>query len=538
MGIAEILSGLFNQPLYWQIWTAELILLVFALLIPLAGAKLPDRLGMRQFAMIGLGGAFLVTLGTLFQWRLDIPGTTIDFTFAYIEACTTAIANNLYSPCEVYAITPATQLFKLVFLGTAFLAVLGSGREMSGKAEEDYGELYSLIIFATLGMMVVASARDLIVLLLGIEIASMSSYLLAGMRRDAIGAEASMKYFLFGAVSSGLTLYAISLLYGVAGSTNIYVIGDALTTGGAFDAISMVAIVFLLGGLGFKISSAPFHQWAPDVYHGAPAPVAGMLAAGSKAMGFAAVISVFLVALLGVAENWQLAMAAIAVASMFVGNLVALKQNSLRRMLAYSSIAQAGYLLIAIVVVGAAAGTNSFATHATWALGGGILHLMVNAAMKLGAFLVVGALLLAGVPDRVESYKGLSKRNAFLAFAFTLFLLSMAGIPPLGGFTSKFVLFGSAVDVAVNHQLGWLLWLAIFAVLNSAISLYYYVRIIRAMYVDEGDEVAGHKINIERGAMIAIGVCMALVVLVGIWPAWFVDVSFEAATSLVAAVVP
>ncbi len=531
------ISKLFAWDLHWQIFTAELILLLFALLGPIVGARDPDRKGMRQFALIALGGAFIVTLGTLLSWHWNIPGLGIDFTLQYQQACTDAIAAGVNSPCEVYAVNPATQLFKLIFIGTAFLAVLGSGRVLKGNTENDYGELFSLILFATLGMMVVASARDLIVLLLGIEIASMSSYLLAAFRRDRDGAEAAMKYFLFGAASSGLTLYAISLLYGVAGTTHIAAIGQALTTGGAFDAVSFIAFVFLAAGLGFKISSAPFHLWAPDVYYGSPAPVAGMLAAGSKAMGFAAVFNVFLVGLLGVSQNWQLGMAAIAVASMFTGNLIALQQNSLRRMLAYSSIAQAGYLLIAVVVAGAAAGTNAFGQEATYAVGGGILHLIVNAGMKLGAFLIVGALLLVGIPDRVEAYTGLSKRNAFLAFAMAVFLLSMAGIPPLGGFTSKFVLFSSAVSTGVGKHLGWLIWLAVFAVINSAISLYYYVRVIRNMYV-EGEDQAAEPVHIDTSAKIAIGVCLALVFVVGIYPTWFIDVSMEAAGSLLAAATP
>ncbi len=534
----DVLNAVLSPDLHWQIFTAEFIVVLFALLAPLIGARDPDRKAMRMFALFGLGGAFVVTLGSLLSWNFAIPGINLDFTLEYQEACAQAIADGVSSPCNVYAVTPASLLFKLIFLGTAFLAVLGSGKLLDRRTEDDYGELFSLILFATVGMMVAASAKDLIVLFLGIEMASLSSYLLAGFQRDRIGAEAAMKYFLFGAVSSGLTLYGISLLYGVAGSTNIAALGTAITTGGAFDAMSFIAIVFFLGGLGFKISSAPFHLWAPDVYSGSPSPVAGMLAAGSKAMGFAAVFNVFLVGLIGVAQNWQLVVAVVAVVSMFVGNLIALKQNSLRRMLAYSSIAQAGYLLIAVVVAGAAAGTNAFGTHATYALGGGMLHLIVNAAMKLGAFLIVGVLILAGIPDRLEAYKGLSKRNAFLALAMAIFLLSMAGIPPLGGFTSKFVLFSAAVDTAITKQLGWLIWLAVFAVANSAISLYYYVRVIRAMYVEGGDEPAGNPIHVDQSAMVAIGVCAGLILLVGVWPSWFVDVSMDAARSLVAMAMP
>jgi NADH-quinone oxidoreductase subunit N len=393
------------------------------------------------------------------------------------------------------------------------------GRPLKGRVEEDWGEFYSLLLFATLGMMVVASATELFTLLLGIEMASMSSYLLATFRRDTIGAEAGLKYFVIGAISSGMTLFAISLIYGMAGTTKIPELAAAITTTGGFDAISMVAIVLLLAGLGFKISAVPFHAWAPDVYSGAPVPVAGMLAAASKAMGFAALFNVFVVGLIGVKANWELAVALLAAASMFVGNLVALQQTSIRRMLAYSSIAQAGYLLIAVAVA------------TPYAVGGGILHLFVNAAMKLGAFVIVGALLWVGVPDHLDGWKGLGRRAPFFAFAMTLFLLSMAGLPPLGGFTSKFVLFSGAIDVAVVENLGWLAVLALVAVINSAISLYYYLRVIRAMYVEPGEESA-EKLPFDSGTTVAVGACVALVIVVGVFPEWFVDASMQAARSL------
>ncbi len=508
MGVLDWLSFDFA----WQSLTPELVVLLFALLAPIVGLWNTDRKGMQQFAAIGVGGAGLLTLGSVFHFDQNIPGTGIRFTLQYI-------GEDLKG---VYAVTEASQLLKLVFLSVALLAIIGMGRTLKGRVEEDWGEFYSLILFATLGMMIVASATELMTLFLGIEMASLCSYLLAGFHRDRIGAEAALKYFSFGAVASALTLFAISLLYGMAGSTRIADLAQAITIGGGFDTISIVAVVMLLAGLGFKISSIPFHLWAPDVYQGAPAPVAGMLATASKTMGFAAVFQIFLVGLWGVKANWELAVGIIAVATMFTGNLIALQQDSLRRMLAYSSIAQAGYLLIAVAV-------------GTWyAVGGGILHLIVNAAMKLGAFLIIGVLLTVGLHDDVRGYRGLGKRAPFLALAMTLFLLSMAGIPPLGGFTSKFVLFGAAVDVGIVNSLGWLLWLAIFAVLNSAISLYYYLRVIRAMYVEEHDG-AEVPLTIGMGTTIAVGACLLVVLAIGVWPQWFIDASMEAAQSLLAA---
>ncbi len=496
----------------WQILTPEFVVLLFALLAPIVALWNTDRRGMQQFAAIGLGGAFLLTLGSLLGWNAAIPGTGIEFTLEYIE---TSDGDPLDLK-GVYDVTVFSQVLKLIFLGVSFLAVLGAGRPFRGPAEEDWGEFYSLLMFATLGMMIVASAHELITLLLGIELASMSSYLLAAFKRDRRGAEASMKYFVIGAISSGMTLFGISLLYASAGTTELRALGSVLSTGG-FDAVAGVASVLLIGGLGFKISSVPFHAWAPDVYHGATAPVAGMLAAGSKAMGFAAVFSVFLVGLGAVKGTWELAIALVAAASMTFGNLVAIQQKSVARMLAYSSVAQAGYLLIAVAV-------------GTWfAVGGGILHLMVNAAMKLGAFLIVGVLLALGVSDTVDGYKGLGKRAPLLAFAMTVFLLSMAGIPPLGGFTSKFVLFSGAVDAGITQSLGWLIWLAVFAVLNSAISLFYYLRIIRNIYVEDGNT---ERLSVPVGAQVAVAVCLVAIIAIGVWPQPFVDTAMEAARSL------
>lgn len=504
------LVGISSIPFEWQAATPEFVVLLFALLAPLVGLWDTDRRGMQQFGLIGIGGAFLLTLGSLFSVTRDLPGTSIDFTLEYI---------GIELGDGAYTITYASQLLKLLFLGVAAVAILGVGRPFKGRVEEDYGEFYSLLLFATLGMMVVASSQDLFLLFLGIETTSMSSYLLAAFRRDRVASEAGLKYFVIGAVSSGMTLFAISLLYGMAGSTKIADLA-AITTGGGFDAVSLIAIVLLLAGLGFKVSSVPFHGWAPDVYSGAPVPVAGVLASASKAMGFIALFNVFLVGLIGVKSNWELAVALLAVITMTVGNLVALQQTNLRRMLAYSSIAQAGYLLIALAV-------------GTWyAVGGGLFHLFVNAAMKLGAFLVVGALLYAGIPDHVDGWRGLGKRSPLLAFAMAIFLLSMAGLPPFGGFASKFVLFSSAIDVTVNNELGWLGWLAVAAVLNSALSLYYYLRVIRAMYVDAPEAGEAEPITVPVGTRVAVGLCLIAVLAMGLWPQPFVEASMRAAQSL------
>jgi len=503
----------------WNSLMPELVVALFALIAPLLALFDTDRAGLRQFTLIGLFGALLMAVGSLVDFQFTIPYFDIEFSLKYIDH---QGGNASQALGGALAITYASQLFKVIFLAVAFVAVLGIGRPLKGKSEEDWGEFCSLILFATLGMMIVASAQELITLVLGIELASMCSYILAGFRRDAAGAEAGLKYFTIGAISSGLLLFGVSLVYGIAGTTSLPALKEFVWASG-FDAVSLIPIVLLLAGLGFKISSVPFHAWAPDVYAGAPSPVAGLLASGSKAMGFAAVFNVFVVGMVGIKGNWQLAVAAVAGASILFGNIVALQQNSIRRMLAYSSIAQAGYLLIAVAV-----GTSA-QDGGTWALGGGIFHLMTNAAMKLGAFVIVGALLWSGIPDSIDGWKGLGRRQPFFAFAMVLFLLSMAGLPPLGGFASKFVLFSGAIDAATTNGMGWLLWLAVLAIVGSAVSLYYYLRLIRAMVVEEGEP---GSLAVPSGTQLAVAICAIAVVVMGIWPQPFLDASFKAAQSM------
>ncbi len=411
------------------------------------------------------------------------------------------------APIDVISVDQFSGLFTLVFLAVGIVVVLGSPEFI--RADKNHGEYYSLILLAMVGMTVVAEASDLIALFVGLEIAGISSFALSGFRKsEKRSSEAATKYFIVGGFSSALTLFAISILYGIGGTTNIQALGSAL--GGASapawvqDSQSMVllAVVLLFAGFGFKIAIVPFHMWAPDVYEGAPTPISGMLAAASKKMGFAAVFKVFLIGLLASKMQWEGAAAILAVLTMTVGNLVAVSQTNIKRMLAYSSIAQAGYILIALPV-----GTQ-------YAVEGGLFHIITHAFMKSGAFMVVAAMGAAAVGERLDDFKGLGRRAPWLAFAMTLFLLSLAGIPPLAGFASKFVLFSSAV-YASEAGPQWLVWLAIAGVLNSALSLYYYARVIKYMYMEKGP---ADKIAIPPMLKIAIAFAAVMVVLIGIYP--------------------
>ncbi|MEK6851176.1 MAG: NADH-quinone oxidoreductase subunit N, partial [Candidatus Thermoplasmatota archaeon] len=348
--------------------------------------------------------------------------------------------------------------FNLVFLVVAFLAVLAS-RSYVKKEEPNQAEYYALLFLALVGMMFVAAATDLLVLYLAFELSSLSTFALVAFRKkDKRATEASLKFFIIGAVSSALILFGISLVYIVSGvvdparspTTSLAVLKEMVTSAsvqaGGLEPPLIIALVFHLAGFGFKVAVVPFHMWAPDVYEGSPTTISAFLAAGSKKVGIAAMFKVFLVALLAVQVDWLLAVAALAIVTQTVGNVLAIPQRNIKRMLAYSSIAQAGYILIAIVVASLAVNSDPDSQRvAAYGLGGGLYHVFTHAFMKAGAFLVVAAAAVLFVGEHIDDWRGLGRRSPFLAFAMLIFLLSLAGIPPLGGFFSKFVLFSGAI---------------------------------------------------------------------------------------------
>lgn len=386
-----------------------------------------------------------------------------------------------------------------------------------------YGAYASLLMAATTGMMFVATATDLIIIFVGVELTSISSYVLVAMKRnDPRAAEAAVKYVIIGGLSTALTVYGISMLYGITGTTNLEEIAQALSTQG-FSWAFGIAMITMIAGYGFKIAAVPFHMWAPDVYEGASTPVTTFLATGSKKMGLVVFFKIFLIMFVAGASvatfatvEMQYLFAIIAAITMTVGNVVAISQTNIKRMLAYSSIAQAGYILIVMAVM------------SEYALTGGIFHMFTHVFMKGGAFLVVGALICAGVGEKISDYKGLAKRAPFLAFAMMLFLFSLAGIPPLAGFTSKFILFSSAIygDGGATSQ--WI-WLAFIAILNSAISLYYYARVVKVMYVDKGE--CADKIKVPKAFLIAISVCLIAVIVLGVFPQIILGPASDAASA-------
>ena len=368
------------------------------------------------------------------------------------------------------------------------------------------GEYYALLMLAASGMMMMGTATDLIVVFLALEIFSLALYILSGLQRsNPRSTEASLKYFLLGAFASGFFAYGAALIYGAAGSTQYSVIATTLASGAGNPSLLYPGMALLIAGFAFKVSLVPFHMWTPDVYQGAPTPVTAFMSVGTKAAGFAAFIRVLIEAIPAQQPTWGMALAILAVLTMTLGNLAALRQTSLKRMLAYSSIAHAGYIL-----VGLAAGTPAGADAA-------LFYLFTYAFMNIGAFAIVVALEKAEADDALQNRAaGIADRWPLLAFAMAIFMFSLGGVPPFAGFFGKFFVFKAAVDG------GWA-WLAAIGMLNSAIGLYYYLRVTVAMYFEKPTEegVARRETSILR-----IGVVVAAIftILIGIYPGLWVGI--------------
>ncbi|HEX2340187.1 MAG TPA: NADH-quinone oxidoreductase subunit N [Vicinamibacterales bacterium] len=412
--------------------------------------------------------------------------------------------------------------FKVVFLLSAAVTILMSAPYLQVEGARA-GEYYFLILCATLGMMFMAGGIDLITIFIGLETMAVSFYILTGyIKPDRRSNEAAVKYFLLGAFSLGILLYGMSLLYGLTGSTHLRTIATELATGGGGPTL-VLAVILLVAGVGFKIAAVPFHMWAPDVYEGAPTPVTAFLSVGSKAASFAMLLRIFLEGLpafassglgvmFGAPLGWTTFFYILAVITMTVGNLAALTQSNMKRLLAYSSIAHAGYLLIGIV---AATPRGVVAT---------LIYLFVYAFMQLGAFAIVVMLHRQDqIGDELKDLSGLYLRRPGVAFAMLVFMLSLGGIPPTAGFMGKFWLFGAAIEAGY-------VWLAVIGVLNSAISLYYYVRVVVFMWIKE--DAVGSAITLAPGIAVALAIAVAGTILLGIYPAPLFTFAEESAAAL------
>ena len=418
--------------------------------------------------------------------------------------------------------------FKVAFLALGGIMVLASA-EFVKRYLTHPGEYYAIILFSILGMMVMASAAELLTAYIGLELLSFSLYILVShSREDPKSNEAGTKYILLGAFASALLLYGISMVYGAVAQQGI----DAPTSFAAIrlyllqtsgpPPVFLVGLVFILAGLGFKVAAVPFHMWTPDVYEGAPLPVTAYLAVGSKAAAFALVLRLFATAFMPAIDQWQLVLAVLAAATMTVGNLVALAQHNIKRLLAYSSIGQVGYLLVGVSAMGLV-GSDGTVTVSASASNAVILHLVGYGITNMAAFVAIIAFYNATGKDEISDFAGLADRNPFIAMALTVSLFSLAGLPFFAGFITKFYLFLAAAQADM-------LWLAGLAIANSLISLYYYLVVIRQVYIQPAQESAPVGLSRVTGGL--LGALVVGTVLIGVYPAPLVDV-IETATAVI-----
>lgn len=430
---------------------------------------------------------------------------------------------------DMLVVDPFAFFFKILFLASSVFAILLSigSVELSGRP---VGEYFTLIVALTLGMFLMASATNLLTIFISIEMVSVVSFILATyLKTRRRSSEAGLKYAIYGAFSSGLMLYGISLIYGLTGTFNIYEIGRILNSSSPEPLTLFMAVLLMLAGFGYKISAVPFHFWAPDVYEGAPTPITALLSVGPKAAGFAVLLRFFNVALIesgtnGDSEiwfalsglNWPQLLAMISAATMTLGNLIAIMQDNVKRLLAYSSIAHAGYALMGVVVL------SELGVSAT------LFYLTVYYLMNLGAFLVVIINQDLLRSESINDYKGLAWRAPIPAVAMGVFLFSLTGLPPTGGFVGKFYLFASLIQRGESFHY----FLAVVGIINSVISLYYYARILKAMFFDsiEGKETS--KVTVSPYYVVLLLVLVVPTLVLGVYWRWLFDFLRDHSASL------
>lgn len=433
--------------------------------------------------------------------------------------CVAAIVWMLVAPAHANAaqgmlvVEPLTQLVKIALLALTVFTVLIS---IEAKFTSHVGEYLALILLATVGMMFLVSAEDVLMIFVALELTSLSLYILTAFnKRDIKSAEAALKYFLFGGMSAAFMLFGLSLIYGLSGSTNLHQIAEALN-GKGLDPLLVVAIVMTVIGFGFKVAAVPFHLWAPDAYQGAPTPSAAFIASGSKVASFFIFAKVMMFGFAGAegsgafrayVPGWVPVIAITAGLSMILGNFVAIAQSNVKRLLAYSAIAHAGYMLLAVL------------THAPQAVASLIYYSFTYGLTTIGAFGVVAVVEQGAGDSKLSDFAGLSRRAPVVSLCMMIFMLSLAGIPPLAGFFGKFYVFAAAVKHGPAN-LG-ILWLVILAIAMSAVSLYYYLQVLKQIYVAAGPD-AKNATDVSLLNQIVLSVLALGVVLLGCFPGWMV----------------
>tara|TARA_B100000242_G_scaffold290257_1_gene261403 strand:- start:757 stop:2466 length:1710 start_codon:yes stop_codon:yes gene_type:complete len=560
------------SPDFWKAFAPETILIAGLLLIfivpnlgnskfriPLTQTRVPWFFGGRRFKITGspavpgllATSAIFAALGMMtievISGNMDVTRVVLDLDVPADERVT------------ILKVDDFSRFFEILFLATVLLACMASldripAHTHDGKKtlEEMYdnrrqADFYILMLTTAFGMCVVALAQDLFVLFVGLELASLATYVLVGFHKESkTGAESGVKYFIVGSVASGIGLYGLSLLYLEFGSLNL----DTLSEGWAGSSIlGTIALGLVLVGFGFKVSAAPFHFAAPDAYSGANSPVAGVLATASKAMGMIGLIRVLLVVALPDSTTdggavWLYTLATLSVVTMTWGNIAALGSTNPKRMLAYSSVAHAGYMMAALTAVGAWkwGEIDAPVDYAEAIVAAVLFHLFVLVAFKLGAFLVLGLLEMEGGASRLSALSGLAKRDPLIGTAMFIFMLALAGVPPLAGFMSKFLVVAGIVSTSIGDLAGsnvvsfsdmhWVWWLALAMFINSAISVFYYLRIGVVMFLDVPEE--GRRKSLPYGGSIrmAIWICLVGTIILGLSGETVIDACYRAAESL------
>ncbi|MGD2206245.1 MAG: NADH-quinone oxidoreductase subunit N, partial [Anaerolineae bacterium] len=426
------------------------------------------------------------------------------------------------------AVDPFALFFKVIAIGTVILVVLAAVPYLQGRTPFR-GEFYALLIFAGLAIALASSATNLISVYLAMEFLSITSYVLAGyLRDDEKSNEAGLKYFLYGAVTSAAMLYGMSLLYGATGTTDLSAIAQTLMTSdpnAKLGWLAVAAIIPLLAGFAFKIVLAPFHQWAPDTYEGAPTPVTAFLSVGSKAAGFAILMRVFLTALpaFQYGIGWMAFLMSLSIISMALGNLIALRQTDIKRMLAYSSIAQAGYIIIGVV-------TLVWNVESPFlGINGTLFYLFAYLFTNLAAFSAVIAFESATGSTKIADYRGLVKRSPLIAGVLLIALLSLAGVPGTGGFLGKFFVFGSAIQLGLPQTFA----LALVGIITSVIAAFYYLNVVRYMFFEQADEGA-ESIRLPSGVQVGLLLAAVGILVVGLYPDPFINFATDSIQMLAA----
>jgi len=498
VGTAELLA-----------FSPELVLIAAAMIFPLAPRKLTTN---KPLAF----GAALAIFVSLFL-TADMLAADV---FGYTWAISLLGGPRLSIAGGTLAVDAFALAFNLIFLIVGLLVAVASVSKEIDTAPYQ-GIFFSLLMLTLVGTMVVAASMSLITVFLGLELAGISTYaMVAFVKTNKLSTEAAVKYYIIGSVSTALVLFGLSYLYGITGSLDIPTISKRLAGVSPYDSGVILALVFLAGGFGFKMAAVPFHLWAPDTYTGAPSPVSALLAAGTKKMGFAAAFKVIVLGMAAVSAAWSAMFAVLAVLTMTVGNTAAVRQQNLKRLLSYSSIAQAGYILAAVSIAGAGG------TAGETAVAAGIFHSATHMVMKAAAFILVGMLIVLQVGDDVDDLRGLRQRSPFTAFVLAITMLSLVGMPLLVGFWSKYYIALAGVQAG-----GWYLALVVALVLNSAYSLYYYVRVIRVIYFTEPPEGAP-PLHEPRHYRAILAACLAFMVLGFILAQPLFAMSQEAARAL------